>query len=147
MNLSKDLREFIALLNSTSVKYVLVGGHAVAFHGYPRFTGDINFFVERSSENAAKLEAVLNDFGFGQLGLKAADFLQPGIIVQLGRPPNRIDILTSIDGVEFAEAWNSRIKTSTGLELFIINKELLLRNKRVAGRPQDLADIDRLTKL
>lgn len=147
MNLSKDLREFIALLNSTSVKYVLVGGHAVAFHGYPRFTGDINFFVERSSENAAKLEAVLNDFGFGQLGLKAADFLQPGIIAQLGRPPNRIDILTSIDGVEFAEAWNSRIKTSTGVELFVINKELLLRNKRVAGRPQDVADIDRLTKL
>ena len=88
----------------------------------------------------------MNDSGFGQLGLKAADFLQPGIIAQLGCPPNRIDILTSIDGVEFGDAWNSRMKTSTGVELFLINKELLLRNKRVAGRPQGLADIDRLTK-
>ena len=119
----------------------------MAFHGYPRFTGDIDFFVESSSENATKLARVLSDFGFGQLGLKAADFLESETVVQLGRPPNRIDILTSIDGVEFAEAWNSRIKTSTGVELFVINKELLLRNKRVAARPQDLADIDRLTRL
>ena len=141
MNLSKDLREFIALLNSTSVKYVLVGGHAVAFHGYPRFTGHIDFFVERSADNASKLERILNEFGFAQLGLKAADFLEPDIVVQLGRSPNRIDILTSIDGVEFEQAWNSRVKTSTGAELFVINKELLLQNKRVAGRAQDLADM------
>ena len=145
MNLSKDLREFIALLNSTSVKYVLVGGHAVAFHGYPRFTGGVDFFVERSAENASRIEHVLNQFGFGRLGLKAADFLDPNVVVQLGRPPNRIDILTSIDGVAFEQAWSSRLKTSTGEELFVISKELLLQNKRVAGRAQDLADIEHLT--
>jgi len=122
-----------------------VGGHAVAFHGYPRFTGDIDFFVERSEQNASKIERVLNEFGFGRLGLKAADFLDPGVVVQLGRPPNRIDILTSIDGVDFEQAWNSRVKTSTGAELFVISKELLLQNKRVAGRAQDLADIEHLT--
>ena len=144
MNLSKDLREFIALLNSTKVKYVVVGGHAVAFHGYPRFTGDMGFFVERSPENAASLVEVLSDFGFGKLGMKAADFLEPEVVVQLGRPPNRIDILTSIDGVEFDEAWNSRITSSAGLELFFISKELLLCNKRAAGRAQDLADIQHL---
>ncbi len=87
MKLSKDLREFIALLNSTGVKCVLVGGHAVAYHGYPRFTGDIDFFVERSPDNAAKLTNVLNQFGFGSLGLKGSDFLEAGIVVQLGRPP------------------------------------------------------------
>jgi hypothetical protein len=144
MNLSKELREFIALLNSTNVKYVVVGGHAVAFHGYPRFTGDIDFFVERSPENAAKLERVLTDFGFAEIGLKAADFLDPETVVQLGRPPNRIDILTSIDGVEFQEAWNSRIKTSVGAELFFISKQLLVQNKRATGRTQDLADVERL---
>jgi len=146
MNLSRDLREFIALLNSTSVKYVLVGRHAVAFHGYPRFTGDINFFIERSADNAAKLERVLNVFGFGQLGLKAADFLDPDIVVQLGRPPHRIDLLTSIDGVEFEEAWNSRVKVSTGVEMFVISKDLLLQNKRATGRLRDLADVERLTR-
>src|SRR4051812_36368317 len=105
MKLSKDLREFIVLLNSTGVKYLLVGGHAVAFHGYPRFTGDMDLFVERSEANAALLEQALMTFGFSGLGIKAADFLEPGIVIQLGRPPNRIDLLTSIDAVTFDQAW------------------------------------------
>src|SRR5450756_1386135 len=101
MRLNKDLREFIALLNSTGVKYLIVGGYAVGFHGYPRFTGDIDFFVERSLENATRLEKVLADFGFGELGLSASNFLEPESVIQLGRPPNRIDILTSIDAINF----------------------------------------------
>ena len=109
MSLNKDLREFIALLNSTGVRFVVVGGHSVAFHGYPRFTGDIDFFVERSADNARRLEQVLLDFGFGGLGLEAKDFLEPETVIQLGRPPDRIDILLSIDGVSFDQAWRNRV--------------------------------------
>ncbi len=142
MKLSKDLREFIALLNSANAKYVLVGGHAVACHGYPRFTGDIDFFVECSPENAAILERVLGEFGFGGLGLKAADFLEPETVVQLGRPPNRIDLLTSIHAVSFAEAWATRLSTRLdGLPVCVISKDLLIRNKKAVRRPQDVADL------
>lgn len=104
MKLSKDLRESVALLNSAGVECLLVGGHAVAFHGYPRFTGDIDFFVNVSPENARRLEGVLLELGFGGIGVSREDFLQPGTVVQLGWPPNRGDLLTAIDGVTFAEA-------------------------------------------
>ena len=141
MKLNKDLREFIALLNSTKVKYLVVGGHAVAFHGRPRFTGDFDFFVERSAENAARLAEVVGAFGFGSLGLKAQDFLEAGVVVQLGRPPNRIDLLTSIDGVDFGDAWQSKVDGKLDdIPVPFIGKEHLLANKRASGRPQDLAD-------
>jgi len=145
MNLSNDLREFVALLNSTGVKYLLVGGHAVAFHGKPRFTGDIDFFVERSEGNATRLEELLKAFGFSGLGIKAADFLQAGIVVQLGRPPNRIDLLTSIDGVDFDQAWaNKVIGNLGGLPVSVIGKAELITNKHATGRAQDLADVKRI---
>ncbi|HTA29046.1 MAG TPA: DUF6036 family nucleotidyltransferase [Candidatus Cybelea sp.] len=146
MKLSKDLREFVALLNSRKIKYLLVGGHAVAYHGFPRFTGDIDFFIDRSPENAALVAWVVSDFGFGHLGLKEADFREAETIVQLGRAPNRIDILTSVTGVEFAEAWETRVETNLdGLPVWVISKDLLLRNKLATGRPQDLADAKRLS--
>lgn len=127
MNLGKDLSEFIALLNSTGVEYLLVGGHAVAFHGYPRFTGDTDFFVAATPENAERLEHVLSAFGFGSLGIRREDFLEPGVVVQLGRPPNRIDLLTSIDGVRFAEAWPNRVMADLGgLPVPLIGKADLL---------------------
>lgn len=145
MNLSKDLSEFIGLLHSTGVKYLIVGGHAVAFHGHPRFTGDIDFFIERTEINAARVEKVLQGFGFGGLGLTAADFLEPSIVVQLGRPPRRIDLLTSIDGVEFERAWPHRVVSELGgIPVHFIGKEDLLRNKRATGRAQDLADLEKL---
>ena len=145
MKLNQDLREFIALLNSTGVKYLIVGGHAVAFHGYPRFTGDMDFFVERSSENAQRIEEVLGQFGFAGLGLTARDFVQPEIVVQLGRPPHRIDLLTSIDGVRFEDAWPRRTPSELdGLLVFFISKPDLLANKRASGRPQDAADLSNL---
>lgn len=90
MKLQTDLREFIRLLNSRAVEYLIVGGHGVAFHGYPRFTGDIDFFVRPTPDNAARLVVVLGEFGFGQVGLDASTFTQPDKVVQLGRPPNRI---------------------------------------------------------
>jgi hypothetical protein len=141
MSLSKDLREFVELLNSRKIKYVLVGGHAVAYHGFPRFTGDVDFFIDASPENAALVAAAAGDFGFAGLGFTEADFRRPDTVVQLGRPPHRIDILTSVTAVSFAEAWPTRVAaTLDGLPVWVISKELLLRNKLATGRPKDLAD-------
>jgi|SRR5579872_2444911 len=145
MKLSKDLREFIALLNSHKAKYLVVGGHAVAYHGYPRFTGDVDFFIERTQANAQVMENVLNDFGFSGVGLKAADFMQPECVIQLGRPPNRVDILTSISGVDFAHAWAAKVDASfDGVPVFVISKELLIQNKKAVQRAQDVADLKKL---
>lgn len=146
MKLSKDLKEFVALLNAAGVKYLLVGGHAVAFHGHPRFTGDIDFFVEPALENGSKLMQVFADFGFGDLSLCAMDFTEKDSVIQLGRPPNRIDILPSIDGVAFDEAWATKIDAEIdGCKMHIIGKDFLVKNKRATSRPQDIADIEELT--
>lgn len=143
MKLDKNLREFIALLNSRGVEYLVVGGHAVAFHGHPRFTGDIDFFVALSPVNAGKLIDVLNAFGFGEIGLREEDFLEPDSIVQLGYPPNRIDIVTGIDAVDFRDAWENRIAGELdGLPVHFIGKNQLVKNKRAAGRAKDIADAD-----
>jgi len=145
MQLSKDLREFVELLNSRKIKYLLVGGHAVALHGQPRYTGDVDFFIEASADNAALVASAVNDFGFASLGLKEEDFRAPAMVIQLGRPPNRIDILTSISGVSFEAAWTTRVETRLdGLPVWVISKELLVRNKLAAARPQDMADAERL---
>jgi len=145
MKLSKDLREFVALLNAKGVRFVLVGGHALAYHGYPRYTGDVDFFVEISPANALALERVLREFGFGELGISRDDFLQPETIIQLGRPPNRIDLMTSISGVSFAEAWDTQVHAEIdGLPLGIISKGLLVRNKRASNRAKDVADLAEL---
>jgi predicted nucleotidyltransferase len=145
MKLHKDLREFVALLNSAGVRYVIVGGHAVAFHGHPRYTGDIDFFIERSEDNAARVEKVLRDFGFGQTGFQAKDFLEPESVVQLGRPPNRIDLLTTISGVSFPEAWANRVSgLLDDIPVSFLGRDDLLKNKRASGRPQDLADLSHL---
>lgn len=109
MRLQKDLREFVELLNSKGVKYVIVGGYAVAYHGHPRFTGDIDLFVEPSADNAGRILAALRDFGFGDLELSPQDFQCPDSVVQLGMPPNRIDLLTSLSGVSFEKVWQARL--------------------------------------
>ena len=143
--LQTDLKEFIELLNSHSVEYLLVGGHAVAFHGHPRYTGDIDFFIRRSEANVQRLIAVLSAFGFGSLGITDRDLLEPKQILQLGQPPNRIEILNSISGVDFDVAWESRIQASMDDQaVFIIGWNELLQNKKAAGRPKDLADLAKL---
>jgi hypothetical protein len=145
MELQKDIREFIELLIGHEVKYVLVGGYAVAYHGYPRYTGDIDFFVERSPENALKLEQVVADFGFAEIGITAPDFLVPERVVQLGVPPNRIDVLTSLAGVNFEDALaTSELIEVDGMEVRVISRELLTKNKKEVGRPKDLVDLDYL---
>lgn len=145
MTLHKDIREFIELCLSRKVDFLLVGGYALAFHGAPRFTEDIDFMVLVSRENAGKLAEALETFGFGDTGITGDDFLVPDQVIQLGRTPHRIDLLTGISGVTWEEAWASRIAVSLdGLEIQAIGKTELMRNKEATGRPQDLADLARL---
>ena len=146
--LSKDFREFIELLNKNDVDYLVVGGYAVGFHGYPRYTKDIDIWIESSAENASKLLTALEEFGFGSLDLSIEDFTTPDRIVQLGYPPNRIDLLTSLKGVRFADCR----KTAETIEfdntkIRFIDLESLKANKRAVARAQDLADLENLQHL
>ncbi|MCF7943408.1 MAG: hypothetical protein K9L21_03135 [Spirochaetia bacterium] len=145
VNIPKDFKEFIQLLNEHRVRYLIVGGYAVAYHGYPRSTGDIDIFIDTEAENANVLLEALNEFGFGGLGLSADDFTVSDQVIQLGYPPLRIDLLTSIDGVSFGEAWNNRNEYTDGhLTLQIISREDLVKNKLSTGRHRDLADAEEL---
>lgn len=140
--LSSDLREFIRLLNTKSVRYLIVGAWALAFHGRPRYTGDVDFFIARDTDNAAALMQVIDAFGFGSAGIEHGDFLKENHVIQLGREPNRIDILTGISGVGFDEAWRNREQGDiSGLPVFVISRDLLIKNKRAANRDKDQADI------
>ena len=142
MPLPKDWRAFIESLNSSGVEYLVVGAVALAHHGFPRYTGDLDILVHNSPENARRLEGVLQGFGFGDLGLKATDFIDSYQVVQLGLPPNRIDLLTSITGVSFEEAWAERIETVLeGMRVNFIGRQALIQNKKATRRPQDLADL------
>jgi predicted nucleotidyltransferase len=141
---NKDFREFIALLNSNAVKFLIVGGYAVTFHGHPRFTADLDVWVAADAENAARVKQAVEDFGFGKL-FEAGDFSKPGYAVQLGRQPYRIDILTSIQGVDFATAYARRkVLKAGGMELPFIGLEELVANKCAVGRLHDLDDAAKL---
>jgi aminoglycoside-2''-adenylyltransferase len=145
MDLEEDLREFVELLNALNVRYMVVGAFAVAYHGYPRFTGDIDLFIERSRDNAERLVKVIEKFGFGELNLSANDFLKEDQVIQIGISPNRIDLLTFLSGITFDEAWPTREHGEiNGLKVPFISKELLKRNKAASGRTQDLADLENL---
>ena len=145
MMLSRDFREFIELLNENSVRYLVVGGYAVAFHGHPRYTKDLDVWVELSPDNADKIIAALKKFGFGSLGLKPADFLERDQIVQLGYPPNRIDILTTLEALKFEDCYQTKVEAEIqGLHIDFIDIENLKKNKRATGRLQDLADAENL---
>lgn len=148
MKLSADLREFIELLNSHKVEFLIVGAHALAWHGLPRYTKDVDFFVNPKRENAAALIQVLTDFGFGDLSLQAEDFLVPNQVIQLGREPNRIDLLTGLSGVDWGECWSSRVEGEMdGLAVWFLGRDAYIKNKLASGRPQDLADAERLKEI
>lgn len=148
MKLHKDLREFIELLNSHGVEYLVVGGHAVAYHGYPRFTGDIHFLVRSSEENASRIVAVLLTFGFSDAAKLQGELTQPHKVVQLGRPPNRIDILTSVSGLPFEEAWQRALPARLdGIPVRFPDRASLIKNKRASARPKDLADVEELERV
>jgi hypothetical protein len=123
----------------------VVGAFAVAFHAIPRFTGDLDLWVRRTPENAARIERALRRFSFVSLGLSAADFLEADRVVQLGHRPNRIDLLTSLTGVEFDEAWPGRVPADLdGIPVAFIGRDALIRNKRATARAQDRADLEAL---
>ena len=145
MVLNKDFREFIQLLNDHDVLYLVVGGYAVAFHGYPRYTKDIDLWIQLDKSNAEKILKVLQDFGFGSLELTVEDFLDPEQVIQLGYPPNRIDILTDIKGVDFTKCYSSKIEAAIeGTTVNFIDLDNLRKNKKATARHQDLADLENL---
>jgi hypothetical protein len=145
--LNRDFKEFAALLHAKGVEYLLIGGYALAAHGHPRYTGDIDFWINPSPANLRRLLDVLTEFGFGSLGLKEQDFSGDNVI-QLGYPPGRIDLLTQIDGVHFSECWLRKLTFVTdSVSLNLIGREDFKTNKRAVGRLKDLADIEAIERL
>ena len=146
VNLNQDFREFIGLLESEAVSYLIVGGYAVGLHGFPRYTGDIDFFVAIEAENAGKLVRVFELFGFGEIGLTEDDFLTEDFVIEVGREPRKIQVLTGIDGVTFAECYQHRVEVEDeGLKMKFIGKDDLLKNKAASARPKDLIDLQTLS--
>jgi hypothetical protein len=142
MQLPKDFVELLALLNEKKVRALIVGGYAFVYHARPRTTKDIDIWVEPTPDNAQRLLEALDDFGFGSVGLKTQDFLEPGRFVQLGYPPHRIDLITSLKAVDFEDAWQGRVEDRVGdVTLYILGISELIRNKKAVGRPQDQADV------
>lgn len=147
MQLPKDFKDFLKLLNSHNVKYLLIGGYAVGYHGYPRATGDIDIWIAISLENATKLVNVIREFGFDIPELVESLFLQEKNVVRMGNFPLRIEILTSISGVEFDECYQNRIMDFFDeVEIPIINLNDLKINKQASGRLKDLDDLQHLQK-
>lgn len=147
IHLPKDFRELLQLLNSKKVEYLVVGGYAVALHGYPRATGDMDIWIALSKDNAHRTVEALREFGFDTPQLKEDLFLEKEKNIRMGNPPLRIEILTSIDGVEFAECYrNKRIVTIDDIDVSFISLEDLKKNKKASGRYQDLADLENLEK-
>jgi len=148
MRLEKDFKEFIALLNEYEVRYLIIGGYAFSYYAEPRFTKDIDFLIEPATENIDRLLMALDQFGFGSLGLNKEDFLDPDQVIQLGLAPVRIDLLTSIEGVEFATAWERKTIGSYGdVQALYISKTDLLISKEKTGRLQDKADAEKLKRI
>ena len=143
--LNQDFKEFVQSLNDNDVRYLVIGGYAVALHGHPRYTKDIDIWIQMTPENANRMVAALDDFGFGSLGLRAEDFLVPDQVIQLGYPPSRIDLIASPPGVDFETCYDSRVQTEIdGVAISFIDLENLKKSKRAAGRLQDLADLENL---
>lgn len=144
---TRDFEELLECLTRHGVKFVIVGAHALAHHAKPRYTKDLDVFVGADPANARRIVGALEEFGFGGIGISAEDFSGPGRIIQLGAPPTRIDLMTSIDGVTFDEAWQSRAEGSYGNALVpYIGYDALIRNKTASARAQDLADLEVLKR-
>lgn len=145
MELNQDFREFFQSLNAHKVRYLVVGGFAVALHGHPRYTKDIDVWIDCTAANAKRMVHAMADFGFASLGLKVADFQEFGQVVQLGIAPNRIDILMSLKGVNFRHCYQQRVTAEfDGVVVNFIDVESLKVNKRSTGRAQDQADAENL---
>ena len=149
MTLAKDFEDFVKLLNLHEVEYMVVGGYALAFHGKPRHTGYLDIWINISKNNAARMLSVLKEFGLSTMGFKKEDFLKPGYISQIGYPPLRIDILNSIDGIEFTDAVQNmnRVEVEKDFMINFIGLNDFVKNKQATGRMQDLADIQEIKKI
>ena len=143
--LSQDFKEFVELLIKHKAEYLVVGGYAVGIHGHPRYTGDLDIWLNPTETNAALILKSVNEFGFGSFNLKVEDFTKPGNVIQLGYPPLRIDLLTEIDGVTFDESFKNRKEVEIeGIIVNFIGYNELLKNKKHTGRPRDMDDIENL---
>ena len=142
---SQDFKEFIELLIKNKAEYLIVGGYAVGIHGHPRYTGDLDVWLNPTEQNAQLILKSVNEFGFSSFKLSLEDFTKPGNVIQLGYPPLRIDLLTEIDGVTFKECFDNRKEVIIdGLGVNFIGYDDLLKNKKESGRPRDIDDIDNL---
>ena len=144
MNIHPDFNEFVAALNKNKVDYVIVGSFALAFHGYPRATGDIDLWIRPTPPNVKALIRALGEFGFEELEISGDDLIS-GKIIQLGYPPVRIDLITVLDGLKEEDIWESRAKGKFGNHaVFYLGRQAFVRNKRALGRYKDLADLELL---
>ena len=138
----KDYEEFLELLNKRNVKYCVIGAFALAFHVRPRYTKDMDILIDPTTDNANKLLIALNEFGFGSLNLSVKDFSTRGNIIQLGYEPVRIDIISSIEGLDFTDVWKSRVQGPYGKQTInFIDRQNLIRSKKLSNRDQDKADL------
>ena len=145
--LNPDFKDMLSCLKDERVDFLVVGAYALAAHGFPRATGDLDIWVRNDPENAHRIMRALSKFGAPSQQLSAEDFTSTDLIVQFGVEPSRIDLLTGIDGVKFEEAWSNRISIAIdNLEIFVLSKQDLLRNKVAAGRDKDQGDIIWLKK-
>ncbi|MEI8370882.1 MAG: DUF6036 family nucleotidyltransferase [Planctomycetia bacterium] len=146
MEMDRDFNEFAELLLDHEVRFLIVGGYALAAHGAPRYTGDLDAWLWVDPINATRVLAVLEEFGVGAVDVTIEDLLNPDLVIQLGYPPHRIDLLTGIDGVSFDAAWDRRVEFDIAeRRIPFISRDDLIANKVAAGRPQDIADVARLT--
>jgi predicted nucleotidyltransferase len=145
MVMNKDLREFVGLLKEKGVKYLVIGGYAVAYHGYPRYTKDIDIWVWLNEENAHKVIETIKAFGMASMNILVEDLLNKNSVVQLGMPPNRIDILTDLETLDFETCYAQKeVMNLDGLEISFIDFDSLIQSKLAAGRPQDKVDAKKL---
>lgn len=145
--MDQDFRDLLSAFCDANVEFLVVGAHALALHGHIRATKDLDVWVKASPENAARIFKALACFGAPLAGTDPLEFSQPGLILQIGVAPVRIDIITSIEGIEFDDAWSDHaVGWFFGLEVPALSRRALIRNKTAAGRPQDLADVDWLTR-
>lgn len=147
MVLDKDFREFIQLLNENEVKYLVIGGYAVAFHGYPRYTKDLDFWIWANPDNANRLIKTIKDFGLGSMDLSQEDLLDLDNVIQIGYEPNRIDVIVDLEGLDFESCYTRRIDSAMGdINIPFIGLEDLIKNKLSTGRMQDKVDANKLKK-
>ena len=145
MEVQPDFKELLALLNEHKVEYIIVGGYALAFHGAPRYTADLDILVKAGKQNAEHILSALHDFGFAHLDLKPADFQAPEMVIQLGVAPVRVDIITSLTGVDWDQAYSGRVPGKYGdVAVDYLGRQQFIANKRATGRKRDLADLEAL---